>query len=84
VVARTVGGAVIRNRVRRRLRHLMAPRLARLPAGSRVVVRALPPAAAASGPELATDLDAALDRCLAATPVPTRAPARTLPKRTSS
>ncbi|MCA1695384.1 MAG: ribonuclease P protein component, partial [Actinobacteria bacterium] len=42
VVGRTVGGSVVRHRVQRRLRHLMRSRLARLPAGSLVVVRALP------------------------------------------
>jgi ribonuclease P protein component len=60
IVARSVGGAVVRNRVRRRLRHLMAARLTALPAGCRVVVRALPAAAGASSPELAAALDQAL------------------------
>ena len=59
VVARSVGGAVLRNRVRRRLRHLVAARLPQLPAGSRVVVRALPPAASATSPELGKALDRA-------------------------
>jgi ribonuclease P protein component len=62
VVGRAVGGAVVRNRVRRRLRHLVAARLDQLPAGSRVVVRALPPAAQASFAELGGDLDGALRR----------------------
>jgi ribonuclease P protein component len=62
VVTRAVGTAVTRNRVRRRLRHLMASRLARLPAGALLVVRACPPAAAASYDDLAADLDAALRR----------------------
>ena len=61
VVARAVGSAVVRNRVRRRLRHLVGPRLSRLPPGSRLVVRALPRAAGASSAQLAADLDAALD-----------------------
>jgi len=43
VVSKAVGPAVVRNRVKRRLRHLVAARLADLPAGSLVVVRALPP-----------------------------------------
>jgi ribonuclease P protein component len=60
VVSRSVGGAVIRNRVRRRLRHLVGPRLAALPTGTRVVVRALPAAAAASSAQLAQALDDAL------------------------
>ena len=60
VVPRTVGGAVVRNRVRRRLRHLVAERLAALPAGAELVVRALPGAADRSYAELAAELDAAL------------------------
>jgi len=64
VVSRTVGGAVVRNRIRRQLRHLVATRLATLPAGSRLVVRVLPAAAGATAAELAGDLDAALARCL--------------------
>jgi ribonuclease P protein component len=60
VVSRAVGPAVIRNRVRRRLRHLMRERIAGLPAGSLVVVRALPAAAGVSF----RDLGAELDRCL--------------------
>jgi ribonuclease P protein component len=62
VVSRQVGPSVVRNRVRRRLRHLMLDRLDRLPAGSRAVVRANPAAASASFADLASDLDAALRR----------------------
>jgi len=58
VVSKTVGSAVRRNRVRRRLRHLASAHLRDLPAHTLVVVRALPPAAAA-GPELGTDLSTA-------------------------
>ncbi len=64
VVGRAIGGAVVRNAVRRRLRHLLRDRLARLPAGSRVVIRAQPEAASAPGAALARDLDDALDRVL--------------------
>lgn len=60
VVSRTVGGAVVRNRVRRRLRHLVRAHLAELPTGSRLVVRALPAAATAPPDQLAEDLAAAL------------------------
>jgi ribonuclease P protein component len=60
VVSRAVGGSVVRHRVARRLRHLVAPRLPALPAGSLLVVRALPPAAGATSAELADDLDAGL------------------------
>lgn len=65
VVSKAVGGAVVRNRVKRRLRHAARERLERLPAGALLVVRALPPAAAASYQELAADLDRCLDRSLA-------------------
>ncbi|MEU8111431.1 ribonuclease P protein component [Micromonospora sp. NPDC048947] len=60
VVSKAVGNAVTRNRVRRRLRGLVRERLTDLPAGSTLVVRALPAAAQASYPRLATDLDAAI------------------------
>jgi len=62
VVGRTVGGAVVRHRVQRRLRHLMRSRLDGLPSGALVVVRALPAAAAASSAALGSDLDEALAR----------------------
>jgi ribonuclease P protein component len=62
VVSRAVGCAVVRNRVARRLRHLVRPRLVRLPAGTLLVLRALPPAATATSAELAADLDAVLRR----------------------
>jgi ribonuclease P protein component len=45
VVSKAVGGAVTRNRVKRRLRHLVAARLADQTTGVDVVVRALPEAA---------------------------------------
>ena len=63
-VGRQVGDAVTRNRVRRRLRHLVRAHLHRLPAGSLLVVRANPMAATARNDELAADLAAALDRLL--------------------
>jgi ribonuclease P protein component len=66
VVSRAVGGAVVRNTVRRRLRHLMRDRLAGLPAGTAVVVRALPEAAGATYGQLGADLDAALAAARAA------------------
>jgi ribonuclease P protein component len=66
VVSRAVGGSVVRHRVVRRLRALVALRLRALPQGSLMVVRALPPAAAATSAELGDDLDAALARLLPA------------------
>ncbi|TDC46928.1 ribonuclease P protein component [Actinomadura sp. KC345] len=64
IVARTVGNAVVRNSVRRRLRHLMRPHLDRLAAGSLLVVRANPRAGTARPDDLAADLESALDRLL--------------------
>jgi ribonuclease P protein component len=62
VVSKAVGSAVVRNRVKRQLRHLTRERMARLPAGALVVVRANPPAA--GSPQLAADLDSALNSLL--------------------
>ncbi|MDU7025398.1 MAG: ribonuclease P protein component, partial [Cutibacterium acnes] len=45
VVSKTVGNAVTRNRVKRRLRHLCRPLVDELEDGTVVVVRALPAAA---------------------------------------
>ncbi|MET7315203.1 MULTISPECIES: ribonuclease P protein component [Streptomyces] len=64
VVSKAVGGAVVRNTVKRRLRHLMRDRIGQLPPGSLVVVRALPGAGDADSAQLARDLDAALRRLL--------------------
>ncbi|MEV0153425.1 ribonuclease P protein component [Micromonospora sp. NPDC050686] len=60
VVSKAVGPAVVRNKVRRRLRHLVRERLDALPAGSTLVVRAQPAAADASYTRLGADLDGAL------------------------
>jgi ribonuclease P protein component len=60
IVSKAIGGAVTRNTVRRRLRHLARERIVDLPPGSILVVRALPQAATAPYTRLATDLDAAL------------------------
>jgi ribonuclease P protein component len=62
VVGRQVGGSVVRHRVARRLREQLRSRLAKLPVGSGLVVRALPPASGASSRRLGDDLDAALTR----------------------
>jgi ribonuclease P protein component len=61
VVPKPVGGAVVRNRVKRRLRHLVRERIDQLPPGTDLVVRALPAAADRSYRGLAADLDAALE-----------------------
>jgi ribonuclease P protein component len=65
VVGRGVGPAVTRNQVRRRLRHVIRHRLSRLPAGSSLVIRALPGAADLSFHELSANVDNALGRLTA-------------------
>ncbi|HEX5407678.1 MAG TPA: ribonuclease P protein component [Pseudonocardiaceae bacterium] len=62
VVSKAVGNSVVRHRVSRRLRHLMADRLGTLPPGCALVVRALPASADASSSALGADLDGALRR----------------------
>jgi ribonuclease P protein component len=62
VIGRAVGSAVTRNRLRRQLRHLLVPRLERLPAGTVVVVRATAAASQRTGRELGAALDALLAR----------------------
>ena len=56
VVSRAVGNAVVRNRVKRRLRHLAREHVSSLPGSCVLVVRALPAAGAASSQLLADDL----------------------------
>jgi ribonuclease P protein component len=56
VVSRVVGPAVVRNRVKRRLRHAARGYLHTLPGGSLLVLRANPPAATASQADLAAEL----------------------------
>ena len=62
VVSKAVGNSVTRHRVVRRLRHVVRDRLGTLPAGSALIVRALPSAAAATSAEFRQDFDAALRR----------------------
>jgi ribonuclease P protein component len=64
IVSRAVGSAVVRNRVKRRLRELMRGYVDTLPGGSLLVVRANPPAATARQADLAADLDLVLGRLL--------------------
>jgi len=70
VVPKAVGGAVQRNKDKRRLRHLVRDRIGRLADGTDLVVRALPSAAHRSYQGLSSDLDAAL--AAAARKVPPR------------
>jgi ribonuclease P protein component len=64
IVSRAVGSAVVRNRVKRRLRELMRGRLASLPRGCLLVLRAHPAAASARQADLAADLDLVTGRLL--------------------
>ncbi len=56
---------MVRNRVKRRLRAIIAARVHGLPEGTSVVIRALPPSADASFADLASDVDGALRHALA-------------------
>jgi ribonuclease P protein component len=62
VVGRTVGNAVRRHEVSRRLRHLIRDRLGRLQPGDRVVIRANPAAGGRTSADLGADIDRALAR----------------------
>ncbi|MEV7429511.1 ribonuclease P protein component [Nocardioides sp. NPDC092400] len=62
VVSKAVGNAVVRNRVKRRLRHLAREHVSSLPGSAVLVVRALPAAAGASYDALAEDLARGLRR----------------------
>jgi ribonuclease P protein component len=64
VVSKAVGNAVVRNKVRRRLRSVMRGYLPALPGGSLVVVRAHPQAAAARQADLAAELDLVMGRLM--------------------
>lgn len=66
VVSKAVGNAVQRNRVKRRLRHLVREHVTSLPGSAVLVIRCLPGAAEASYAELRRDLDRALSRVGAA------------------
>jgi ribonuclease P protein component len=64
IVSRSVGSAVVRNRVKRRLRELMPGYLQLLPGGSLLVVRANPMAARVGQADLAADLDLVITKLL--------------------
>ena len=64
VVSKQVGNAVTRHAVSRKLRNVVVQRelVDKLERSFDVVIRALPPAAAATSDELARDLEKALDK----------------------
>jgi ribonuclease P protein component len=64
VVSKAVGNAVVRNKVRRRLRSVLRGYLPTLPGGSLLVVRAHPQAAAARQADLAAELDLVMGRLM--------------------
>jgi ribonuclease P protein component len=76
VVGRSVGGSVVRHRVLRRLRHLMAQVLDEMPPGWALVVRAMPPSASASAADLRADLGRCLRRARARVELPAGAVSR--------
>jgi ribonuclease P protein component len=60
IVAKNVGGAVVRNRVRRRMKAASFDLLPGVPDGTEVVFRALPASVDASWPDLLAELSTAL------------------------
>lgn len=61
VVSKAVGNAVVRNRVKRRLRHAAAEQLSSWPVGADVVVRATPKSAGRDFAALRRDLAEAVE-----------------------
>jgi ribonuclease P protein component len=60
VISGKIGNSLVRHRITRRLRPLVRERLVGLPAGTDLVIRALPAAATATSSALASDLDRGL------------------------
>lgn len=62
IVAKSVGGAVVRHRVTRRLRHAARAVIADLDPTDRIVVRALPGSSTADSSRLGAELNTAVHR----------------------
>jgi ribonuclease P protein component len=62
IVAKSVGNAVVRNRVRRRLKAVAYSIAPRLPDGVETVFRALPPSATADFAQLAAEVERSASR----------------------
>lgn len=62
IVSKQVGGAVVRNTIRRRLKAICAEALPSVQSGSDIVLRALPVAAGASFQDLRADVQRNLPR----------------------
>jgi ribonuclease P protein component len=65
IVAKTVGNAVVRNRVRRRLKAAAFSMASALPEGTETVFRALPPSATADFAELSAEAERSASRLAA-------------------
>lgn len=82
IVAKTVGNAVTRNLVKRRLRDMAFATVKELPYGINVVVRALPAAADASFHELGSDYRKAFSAAQSRMG-PAASPARSVPEQSA-
>lgn len=61
-VGKSVGNSVVRHKVTRQLRHAITPLINNFPAGSHVVVRALPGASQATFTQLSENLEFATSK----------------------
>jgi len=64
-VGKNVGNSVVRHKVTRQLRHAITPLVNNFPAGSHVVVRALPGASQATFTQLSENLEFATSKVIA-------------------
>lgn len=61
-VGKNVGNSVVRHRITRQLRHIVAPAITRFPIGSHIVVRALPGSGSAHFNQLNENFEFALTK----------------------